>query len=101
MRAGRLDRTITIERLARTVSAAGTVSETWTPLLSAKAELLTADLAEQLASFGETERETLVFRLRYRPGITTANRLIYDGEAHDIAAIGLFSRREMHLKVQK
>lgn len=101
MRAGRLQHSITIERLARTVSAAGTVSEVWTPLLNTKAELLNADLAEQVAGFGEAETDTLVFRLRNRPGITTADRLKFAGEAYDIAAIGLISRREMHLKVTK
>jgi len=101
MRSGKLDRTITIERLERTTGAAGTVTETWAPLFVAHAELISADTTEAIAAHGEANTMVLEFRIRTRPGITTADRVLYRGEPHNIRAIREIGRRELILRVER
>lgn len=93
MRAGKLDRFITIERKSETVSDSGSVVAAWTEIATTRAEIVKASADEFLTGFGEAERGTTVFRLRYRDGVTTADRIIFDGIAHDIKEIVEIGRR--------
>ncbi|MBM3089257.1 phage head closure protein [Ensifer sp. T173] len=93
MRAGKLDRTITIERQTETIAPSGSVSNGWTPVATIRAEVVQQSANEFLSGFGEAENSTIIFRLRYVPGITTADRVTYNGTAYDLEEIKEIGRR--------
>lgn len=93
MRAGKLDRTIAIERQTETVTPSGSVVTTWTNYTIARAEIVTQSASEFLTGFGEAENGTIVFRIRYVPGITTADRISYDCKFYDLKEITEIGRR--------
>lgn len=93
MRAGKLDRIITIERQTETVQPSGSVVSAWTAIATTRAEIVKASADEFLTGFGEAERGTTIFRIRYSAGITTADRIMFDGIAHDIKEIVEIGRR--------
>lgn len=93
MLAGKLDRTITIQRLTETVSPSGSVVTAWTTIATVRAEIVTQSASEFLTGFGEAENGTIVFRVRYLPGITTADRVLYNGVPHDLKEITEIGRR--------
>lgn len=93
MRAGKLDRTITIERQTETVAASGSVSNGWTAIATVRAEIVQQSANEFLSGFGETENSTIIFRVRYLPGITTADRVTYNGKPYDLEEIKEIGRR--------
>jgi SPP1 family predicted phage head-tail adaptor len=76
---------ITIERMTRTVSPAGTVTDTWAPLATVRAQVLRRRFNERLESFGEAEETTIGFRVHAMPiEITTADRVVFEGKALDL-----------------
>lgn len=93
IKAGKLDRQITITREAETVAASGTVSKTWDTVATVRAELVQRDAEEYLAGFGEAETGGAVFRIRYLAGITTGDRVTFDGYSYDIDEIAELGRR--------
>ncbi|WDR05627.1 head-tail adaptor protein [Devosia rhodophyticola] len=101
MRSGSLTHTVNIERAARTVEQSGAVAATWMPLFTLKAAIDTFDKTEIDEPFGEAADALVIFSMRYRPGVTTDDRLIYQDEAFHIRAIRLIGRREMQLKAER
>ncbi|MCS3740228.1 phage head closure protein [Rhizobium sp. BK661] len=93
MRAGKLDRTISVERLAETVSASGAVSSAWTNIATVRAEIVHQSASEFLTGFGEAQDGTIIFRVRYLPGISTADRVAYNGASYDLKEITEIGRR--------
>lgn len=93
MRAGKLDRTITIERKTEAVADSGAVVNVWTTIATVRAEIVTASADEFLTGFGEAESGTIVFRIRYLADITTADRVSYAGKIHDLKDITEIGRR--------
>jgi SPP1 family predicted phage head-tail adaptor len=101
MRAGKLDRTLTLQRLTRAVSPAGTVSEAWADFATVRAELVSSAVTEAAAGFGEADNSALVFRIRYRRDLTTEHRVIYEGRALDLTGIlELGRRRALELRCE-
>lgn len=93
MRAGRLDRTVNLQRLTETVNAAGTVSTVWTTFATVRAELVSNSLTETGYAFGEADNDALGFRIRYRSGLTTTDRLTYEGRVYNLVGIVEIGRR--------
>lgn len=93
MRAGKLDRFITIERPTETVAASGAVSSTWANIATVRAELVQQSASEILSGFGEGETGSVIFRIRYLPGLTTADRVIYDGAAYGLQEVAEIGRK--------
>lgn len=93
IRAGKLDRQITIERQTETVAASGAVSKTWATAATVRAELVQRGANEYLAGFGDAETGSAVFRIRYLAGITTADRVSCDGITYDIDEIAELGRK--------
>jgi SPP1 family predicted phage head-tail adaptor len=94
MRSGKLIHQITLETFTKTVSPAGTVKEIWAPLATVRAEILQQTATEFLRADAEAERNTMIFRVRYRQGITTSTRVTYDGQAFDLVEIRELGRRQ-------
>ncbi|TIX27741.1 head-tail adaptor protein [Mesorhizobium sp.] len=104
MRAGKLDRTITLQRAVDTVAPSGAVSSAWTDLETVRAELIQATADEAATGFGEAETVLRAFRIRWLANaeITTADRVLYAGAAYginDIVEIG--RRRGLELRCER
>ncbi|GGA77979.1 hypothetical protein GCM10011491_01440 [Brucella endophytica] len=91
---GKLDRRITIERETEIVKPSGSVVKVWTPLATVWAEVLQQTASEFFTGYGEAETSTVIFRVRYRPGITTADRVSFNGTAYGIKEIKELGRRD-------
>lgn len=93
LRAGKLDREITITRLSEAVSDSGGVVKSWTPLHTVRAEKVELTNAENLETFGNVAAGQVVFRLRYVDGITPADRILFDGINFDIESVTELGRK--------
>lgn len=93
MRAGKLDRSISIERKTESVSATGAVVTAWQVIAAVRAELVTQSADEFLTGFGEAENGSVIFRIRYLAGVTTTDRVTYDGKNYDIKEVFEVGRR--------
>lgn len=93
MRAGKLDRTIIIERLTKTLNENRMPVFAWTNFATVRAEILQQSANEFLTGFGEAEAGAIIFRIRYLSGITTADRVTYAGTVYDLQEIKEIGRR--------
>eukprot|EP01035_Chromulina_nebulosa_P036820 gene36820-49660_t len=90
---------VSIEALIRwtreteTVGASGSVLKTWATVATVRAEVVQQTATEFLTGYGEAEDGSIIFRIRYRPGITTADRVSYSGEVFDLKEITEIGRR--------
>lgn len=94
MRAGKLDKTITIERGTATVDEYGTPSEGWTTVATIRAQVIQSSTEEFLKGFGETAETAIIFRIRHMGGITVGDRVVYEGRPHDLKELKELGRRE-------
>lgn len=92
IRAGKLDRSITIERRADNFSAAGSVSPVWSAFASVRAEIVAPETVETASAEGTAETEKLTFRLRYL-AVTPADRVQYEGRPFNIVGVMELGRR--------
>jgi SPP1 family predicted phage head-tail adaptor len=102
IRAGSLDRVITIERATTTIGADGTPATTWATVATMRAELVRKIADEASRDFGAETTTTTTFRTRWLDGVTPADRVLYQGTAYDIAEATEIGRREgLDLRCQK
>jgi SPP1 family predicted phage head-tail adaptor len=102
MKAGKLDRLIVLQRAIDTVSAAGTVTHTWSTVGELRAELVNLASVEAGAVFGEIDTSSLVLRTRYLTGVTAADRIVFDGDFYNIKGIVEIGRRRvLELRVER
>ncbi|MBB4067166.1 head-tail adaptor protein [Gellertiella hungarica] len=93
MRSGKLDRIIAIERSATTVAPTGDTLTAWTHFATVRAELLSSQIAEEAEGFGEADADGKTFRIRYLPGISGADRIMFEGRAYGVTGITEIGRR--------
>lgn len=93
IKAGKLDRVITVTRESETVSASGSVLKNWAPIATVRAELVQLHTMEAMTGFGESDFGDAVFRIRYLSGLETSNRVRFEGEVFDIDGITEIGRR--------
>ena len=91
---GKMDRRINIERQTETVKPSGSVVKEWKPFATVWAEVLQQTATEFFTGYGEAETGTMIFRVRYRPGITTADRVTYDGTPYGLKEIKELGRQD-------
>lgn len=91
---GNMDRRITIERETETVKPSGSIVKTWTTVATVWAEILQHTASEFFTAYGEVETGSVIFRVRFRPGITTADRVTHDGVAYGLKEIKEIGRRD-------
>ncbi|KQM35678.1 head-tail adaptor protein [Rhizobium sp. Leaf68] len=94
MRAGKLDKTITIERHAITVDDYGTQTEGWSEIATVRAQIVQQSTEEFMRSFGSTGETVMVFRIRHRDGLKVADRVTEQGQAYDVKEVKELGRRE-------
>jgi SPP1 family predicted phage head-tail adaptor len=95
MRAGKLDRLITIQRATETVAPSGATASEWFNIATVHAEILQSAGSEAPTPFGEAETDTITFRVRWIPSdeITTADRIAYAGHHYNLKKVAEIGRR--------
>ncbi|WP_352548135.1 head-tail adaptor protein [Mesorhizobium sp. M0027] len=95
MRAGKLSRSITLQRCSlETKGPTGAVTPVWLDFATGvRAERIDGSADEATRTFGEAERITLTFRIRYVGSLTTADRVIHEGVPFDLVGITEIGRR--------
>jgi len=94
MRAGDLDRRITIERFTETQAPDGSPIQTWEPLATVWAKVDQQGGQEFFASVQEVSERKVVFRIRWIEGLTVLDRVMLDGAEHDIHEVRRLGRKE-------
>ncbi|AQZ50528.1 phage head closure protein [Martelella mediterranea] len=94
MRAGNLDQIVTIQRSAQTLNEYGAPVFTWTDIDTLRAQKVEASTDEFLRDYGATDETAVVFRVRWRDGITPADRIIHDGLIFDLKQVKEIGRRK-------
>ncbi|MDW9626495.1 phage head closure protein [Sinorhizobium meliloti] len=93
MRAGRLDRSITIQRSTYEIDPAGSPVYTWTDIATVRAEIVQASTEEFIRSYGASDETLVIFRIRFLDGVTNADRVTFEGEHHNIKEVKEIRRR--------
>lgn len=97
-----MDRTITIQRMSNTVDDFGTPVETWTDLVTLRAQQVTTSTEEYIRNYGASDETVIVFRTWWRTGITNADRIVYAGDIYNIKETKEIGRRAgLELRCQK
>lgn len=95
MRAGNLDRTITLDAFAPgPPDDYGSGSPVWSAFKTVRAQLVTMSTEEYLRAYGETAETAIVFRIRFTEGVTTEHRVGYDGRNFNIREVKEIGRRK-------
>ncbi|ART49202.1 phage head closure protein [Acidovorax carolinensis] len=100
MKAGALDQRIVIERLVEGFDELGQPINTWLPIITTWAHVQPLVGREYIAAGALLSEVTARISLRYRPGITAADRVIHDGKVYGVTSVGDVhsSRRELQLQ---
>lgn len=93
MRAGKLDRRITLERKTTSDGQWG-LEETWSELATVWASYEAKASGEEHASGEVLARRITVFRIRYFEGLSEEDRFTYNGNTYNILGISEIGRRE-------
>lgn len=91
--ARKLDRSITVERRTSTLNADREEVTAWSPVAALAAQRLENGSREFVRAYGEAEEGSAVFRIRFTPGITVADRIVFDGEALELVEVVELGRR--------
>ena len=99
MRAGALDQRIVIERLVEGYDELGQPINTWLPIVQTWAHVQPLTGRDFIAAQAAMSEVKLKIIMRYRPGITPADRVSHGGQVYGIEAVidVHSSRRELHL----
>ena len=92
MRAGLLDRRITIQSRTNTVSATGSTQPGYTTLATVWAAVKKRT-GRQSFEGGPTPTAEIIFRIRHRTDLTRDMRVSFDDEKWDIISINEIDRR--------
>ncbi len=93
MRAGRMDKQITIQQVTETADAYGQPVASWSTYRTVWAEVLEQRGREY---FNQTEvaQAVTIFRIWHLSGLTRKMRISYDGDYYDIVSIVTIGRDE-------
>lgn len=94
MRAGKLDRTITIQRFTNTVDDYGTPVQAWADVATVRAQIIEASTDEYIAARGAVDKAVVIFRIRWLDGITNADRVTYGGQNFNMKETKEIGRRK-------
>lgn len=94
MRAGKLDRTVTVQRFTSTVDDYGTPKSTWADVATMRAQVLQANTEEFIRGYGASDKSVVIFRIRHLDGITNADRVAHNGSHLNIKEIKEIGRRK-------
>ena len=88
MNPGQLGQRVTVERKSGGRDAWGQpLPDTWTPLVTVWASVAPLTGREYMAAGAMQSSVTTRIRMRYRPGITPADRVMHEGRAYGIESV--------------
>jgi len=87
MQAGSLNQRVTLERYTSTTDEWGSPIEAWAPLFTCWAAVEPLTGREYFAADAAQSEVTARIRMRYRPGITSQDRVIHDGKTYNIVTV--------------
>lgn len=93
MRAGKMDKSITVQRYTRTVDEGGGSVFTWNDVATVRAQIIQQSTEEFIRSMGATDETAVIFRVRWVDGLQTKDRVVYNGVNHNIREIKEIGRR--------
>lgn len=93
MRAGRLDRIITLQRYAESINEYGTPGFAWSNLTAMRAQIIQTNTEEFIRAFGASDETLIIFRTRYHDRLTNADRIVFEGETYNIKDLKEIGRR--------
>lgn len=94
MKAGRMVHVIEVQQATTAVSEAGTPVQTWAKFATLRAELVEQSTEEFFRAAGDTDVAAVAFRVRFVPGVTTTQRVSFDGQPYDIEQIVTIGRNK-------
>lgn len=94
MKAGQLDRVIEVQRMTTVIDDYGTPTQQWAKLVTLRAQKVQSSTDEYIRGAGATDETVIVFRTRHYDGITTADRVSYAGQFHNIKELKELGRRQ-------
>lgn len=92
MRAGKLDRSITIQSFTSAPNEYGTPVETWADVATLRAQIIQSSTEEYLTN-GASDTTSIIFRTRFFTGVNTSSQIIYEGEAFNVREVKEIGRR--------
>lgn len=93
MRAGRLYWQITVQGFTNTVNAYGTPEMAWATKATVRSESIQRRTSEFIRGQGAQDEALAVFRIRYLPDVTNADRVLFEGRTFNITEIVPIDRR--------
>lgn len=93
MRAGKLDQQITVQRFTTVIDDYGTPVQTWTDLVTVRAQIIQASTTEFIQG-GARDDTIVIFRVRWLDDVTTADRIVHDNTAYNIKELKPIGRRK-------
>jgi SPP1 family predicted phage head-tail adaptor len=93
MRAGNLDRRIGIDRAAVVKDPHGVERSSWSRMANVRAQVVQSSTEEFMRAPGASTETAIVFRIRYLAGLTTADRIAFDGQFFNVVEIKEIGRR--------
>lgn len=93
MRAGSLDRSITVQRLGEVRDPFGGVSAGWSDLATVRAQVLQSATDEFMQAGGEQAARAVAFRIRWIDGLRNADRVVFEGLPFDVLEVKEIGRR--------
>lgn len=94
MKAGELDRRITLETYTTTKNSYGEEEKTWSTLATVWAKIDYSGGTEDFEADKNTAIGRVRFSIRHRTDVTEQTRILYESEYYDILAINEIGRRE-------
>lgn len=94
MRAGKLDKVITIDAYSAGVpDDYGVTAAGWSTIATVRAQVLQQSTDEYLRGYGEGAATVVIFRARWLDGVTVEHRVTYGGTAYNIREVKEIGRR--------
>lgn len=93
MKAGPLDRTVTIQRVTLVDDGYSSV-ETWADWQTVPAQVIQQSGREFFAAAAVQAEQRVLFRMRWLDGVTVLDRVSHEGRPHNIVGIKELGRRE-------
>lgn len=87
MTPGQLNQRVTVERVTLTQDDYGAPVEAWATLATVWAAVEPLSGREYMLSLSAQSEVTTRIRMRYRPGITSADRVIHEGTVYGITSV--------------
>jgi SPP1 family predicted phage head-tail adaptor len=93
MRAGQMDRVVTLQRVTDAATDSGAVAETWNNVVTLRAQLMVTSLDELQAAMGNSTNVNVTFRTRWFHDVRLSDRLVYQDQWFNITQIKEIGRR--------